>query len=256
MSNSPTRRVHSVARLAGRSLRLTLVSALVLALACSEAGKEPTAPAQPPAAVPPAGPPPSVVAISPSMGSTGGATRAMITGTGLKEGAVVQLGNAYARGRVARGDPQGTILYFEVPPHAAGTVDVVVTNPSGAADTLAGAYTFALPQSFDFNGTWSGFGNSGQDIPITFTIQDNVLISVSCDSYATLTFSTPLLVINGEFSYNQDGISVSGRIVSAGNAVGTINLDPCTDTDWIAEKVGVGATAATLSRSRGTARSH
>jgi hypothetical protein len=128
-------------------------------------------------------------------------------------------------------------MYLDTPAHVFGTVDVVVTNPDGQSGRLNGGYTYASPLTFDFNGTWSGYGNAGQDIPIRFTIQNNELIGVSCDTFATLTFSTPPLVTNGEFAFSRDdGVVVSGRIVSASGAVGTINLAPCTATRWGATK--------------------
>jgi hypothetical protein len=124
-------------------------------------------------------------------------------------------------------------MYLDSPAHAVGTVDVVVSNPGGQSGQLTGGYTYASPQTFDFNGNWSGFGNAGQDIPIRFTIQNNVLTSVSCDTFATLTFSPSPSVNNGEFSFSRDdGVGVTGKIVSVSTAVGTIDLAPCSATRW------------------------
>jgi hypothetical protein len=98
-----------------------------------------------------------------------------------------------------------------------------------------------LPQSFDFNGRWSGFGNNGQDYPITFTIQNNLLLTASCVGFtgypgATLTFSPPVPVTNGEFSFVGDGVKFSGRIVEASKSSGTIRLGPCASDAWTADK--------------------
>ena len=38
------------------------------------------------------------------------------------------------------------------------TADVVVTNPDGQTTTAAGAFTYAEPDGFDFNGSWIGSG--------------------------------------------------------------------------------------------------
>lgn len=93
------------------------------------------------------------------------------------------------------------------------------------------------PQSFDFNGSWSGFGTNGQDIPIRFTVQNDAVTSVSCDTFATLTFSPPRPVIDGAFSFSKgDGVAVSGAIVAESAAYGTINLAPCSDTTWTATR--------------------
>jgi hypothetical protein len=65
----------------------------------------------------------------------------------------------------------GTAIYFDAPAHPAGPVDVVVTNPGGRADTLAGAYTYAEPETFDFNGEWWGFEIGPEHNPISFTVR-------------------------------------------------------------------------------------
>jgi len=135
-------------------------------------------------------------------------------------------------------DEIGTVMYLDSRPHASGPVDVVVRSSRGEVATLPGGYVYAPPESFDFNGSWGGFGNAGQDIPILFTIEGDRLTSVSCDLDATLTFVPPLPVTNGEFSYSSaDGVAVSGRIVSATAAVGTINLAPCTATVFGVTKI-------------------
>jgi hypothetical protein len=160
-----------------------------------------------------------------------------ITGAGLQSGTRVTLDGVAVTGRFDPRDAPGTVLYLETPPHGAGTVDVVVTNPDGQSGRLTAGYTYAAPSSFDFNGNWSGYGTAGQDIPIEFTIESGLLLRVSCDTVVTLTFEPPLPVTNGEFSFSRDdGVTVSGRIVSASAAVGTLNLWPCTGTTWTAIK--------------------
>lgn len=178
-------------------------------------------------------PPASVTAVSPNTGSTGGSTPVTITGTGFQPGATVTLdGTVLERSNVYV--QNSTTIHFSTPAHAAGTVDVVVTNPGGQADRLTGGYTYASPESFDFNGDWTGGAGGEYDTAIRFTIQNNMLISVSCGNSGTLTFSPPPLVSKGEFSFvGNDGVGISGRIVSAVNAVGTINIAPCTSTMWL-----------------------
>jgi hypothetical protein len=213
---------------------------LAMTLGCDGDSRSPSAPS-PGASISsvaaPSDPPLSVMAVSPQVGSNGGHTSLTIAGAGIRPGATVTLGGATVEGRLDWRDPSGTIMYVESPAHPAGTVDVVVTNPDGKSGKLAAGYTYASPESFDFNGYWSGFGDAGQDIPIAFTIENNVLTSVSCDTYATLTFSPPLPVSRGGFSFSRDdGVAVAGGIVSASQAVGTIELAPCTATRWRAGK--------------------
>jgi hypothetical protein len=173
---------------------------------------------------------PSVAAVSPETGSTGGGTRLKITGTGFLPGATVAFGGAPVQARFDSRDHDGTVMYVETPPHDPGTVDVVVTNSGGQPGKLAGGYTYAPPEAFDFNGTWTGFGNAGEDIPLGFTIENNLLVSAWCDTLV-LTLPVPSSVNRGEFSVlTSDGIGISGRIVAASLAVGTMNFGPCAAT--------------------------
>jgi hypothetical protein len=62
-------------------------------------------------------------------------------------------------------------MYVNTPPQEAGVVDVSVANPGGQLVSAREGFSYRLPQSFDFNGTWSGFGDAGQDILLGFTIR-------------------------------------------------------------------------------------
>jgi hypothetical protein len=116
-------------------------------------------------------------------------------------------------------------------------VDVVVSGQDGRSVTLTDAYTYASPLTFDFNGDWAGIGETDQDGLVSFTIRDNLLLSVSCGPDVTLTFSPPRSVTNGEFSFvRDDGVGFSGRIVSASAATGTIKLGSCESNAWNARK--------------------
>lgn len=185
----------------------------------------------------------TVAFIFPNTGSTAGGTLLTITGTGFQAGTTVTLDGSAVRNAYVR---NSTTIHFSSPAHAAGTVDVVVTNPGGQADTLSGGYTYASPLSFDFNGNWEGTAGPELDTVMRFTVQNNALASVSCGTSGTLTFSPPPSVSNGEFSFfGNDGVGVSGRIVAASDAVGTINIAPCTATVWRATR-SQGAQGAAL----------
>jgi hypothetical protein len=189
------------------------------------------------------GPPPAVTAVEPNVGSTGGGAWIRLVGAGLLPDATLRIGDQRTTGRADHRDPPGTILYVEVPAHAAGTVDVTVVNRHGQAFVLPAAYSYVPPDALDFDGTWSGFGNAGQDIPLGIRIEHGVVVAVSCDT-VTVTLAHPPTVAHGEFSYaGADGVSVTGRIVSAAQAVGTMNLAPCGDTHWFAERQRSNAAA-------------
>ncbi len=178
-------------------------------------------------------PTPTVTAISPDIGTASGGTPIKITGAGLRPGVTVTFDGATVPARFDSRYTDRIFLY--TPAHAAGTVDVVVTNTGGQPGRLAAGYTFASPQSFDFNGTWAGYPIDGSDYLLRFTILQNELLSVSCDS-STIAFSDPVVITNGEFSFSRDGATMSGRIASGYQAVGTINVPPCNAPLWVAER--------------------
>jgi hypothetical protein len=177
---------------------------------------------------------PTVTAITPNTGSTRGEAWGTITGTQFQSGAMVMLGSGGVASTRVMSD--GTI-FFTTSASAAGSVDVTVTNPNGLSATLAGAFTFAPPETFDFNGDWMAYQGDGPPV-MQFTVRDNMLVRISCDG-AVLTLPSGSLVQKGEFSFlGDDGAAVSGRIVSPANAVGT---GPCNRSRWYANKSGGGA---------------
>ena len=196
----------------------------------------------------PTGLQPTVTSITPNTGSTRGEAWVVITGTQFQSGARVTLridGSPHWSGGVARASvmPDGTIS-LTTSASAAGRVDVTVTNAGGLSSTLAGAYTFAPPETFDSNGDWRGDNDddSKGNFVVQFTIRQNMLVSVSCHdindghSGAVLTLPSGSPVHNGEFSFlGDDGAAVSGRLVSPVEAKGTVNVGPCKNITWVAE---------------------
>ena len=86
-------------------------------------------------------PPParSVTSVSPASGRTSGGTSVTTAGTGFQSGATVTFGgNAAMNVTVV----SGTSISATTPPHAAGTVNVTVTNPNGQSATLVNGYTY------------------------------------------------------------------------------------------------------------------
>jgi IPT/TIG domain-containing protein/putative pyrroloquinoline-quinone binding quinoprotein len=77
--------------------------------------------------------------ISPRWGPTAGATAATILGSGFLGGASVSFGGASASS-VSVVSP--TKIDVATPPHAAGTFDVVITNPGGLSATLTNGFTY------------------------------------------------------------------------------------------------------------------
>jgi IPT/TIG domain len=185
----------------------------------------------PVAADPPSAP--AIAALSPDTGSTSGSTPLKISGSGFQPGAVVFLDGIAISAFVL----DSRTIYACTPPHDCGKVDVVVANPDALSAWMTNAYTYVSPRTFDFNGDWIGVAGSEHQMEVRFTVRDNVLVSVSCGPSEKVTFSPAPAVVHGEFSIvRHDGIGISARIVSASEAVGTINLEPCPYTNWIATR--------------------
>ncbi len=176
---------------------------------------------------------PRVTRISPNSGSTSGDTPVVIIGTGLQGGLTVTFGGVPA---AVRFDSRyRDMVFVQTPPHAAGTVDVVVTNIGDLRGRVDGGYTYTVQESFDFNGTWWGYPWDGSDLPVEFTIQNNELVRASCDT-SVVTLSPPVPVTDGAFSFSRDGSTMTGKIVSASRAVGAIKLAPCDAPHWEATR--------------------
>ena len=139
-------------------------------------------------------------------------------------------------------------IFLSMPAHAAGTVEVIVTDRWGQA--ARGEFTYASPATFDFNGDWEG---SAEAFPrewgtrLVLTIRDNIAVRVLClvcrdeicaiGSAPSLTLAPPPVVANGEFSFvGSGGVSITGQILSPDFASGSINMAPCGSRQWTAQK--------------------
>lgn len=88
----------------------------------------------------------TVSGISPNSGTTLGGTAVTITGMNFQTEAAVTIGGAPA----AVTAMSATSISAVTPAHAAGAVDVTVTNPDGTAATLASGFTYVAPASPSF----------------------------------------------------------------------------------------------------------
>jgi acid phosphatase len=87
-------------------------------------------------------PTPFVSSVTPNTGTTAGGTSITITGSGFTTGATVIMGGVPATNVNVSG---GTTITALTPAHAAGAVDVTVTNTNGLSSTLIGGFTYSLP---------------------------------------------------------------------------------------------------------------
>lgn len=87
-------------------------------------------------------PAPTITSIAPTTGSTAGGTVVTINGTGFLSSATVKVGATSATNVSV---PSSTSITATTPAHAAGKVDVVVTNSDSQSATRAQAFTYVLP---------------------------------------------------------------------------------------------------------------
>ena len=87
---------------------------------------------------------PTVTGVTPNSGTTAGGTSVFITGTGFCAGVTsIKFGTTPVTSANLLAD---TLFQVVSPAHAAGTVDVTVTNPAGtSATSSADQYTFTVP---------------------------------------------------------------------------------------------------------------
>ena len=92
------------------------------------------------ATAPPPAPAPTVTSVSPASGSTLGGTAVTISGSGFVSGASATFGGAALAAATV---VNATTITGTTGAHAAGAVDVVVTNPDAQTGTCAGCFTYA-----------------------------------------------------------------------------------------------------------------
>ena len=117
-------------------------------------------------------PAPTVTAINPTSGTSGGGTPVTITGTGFLAGATVTFGGTAATGVTV---VSSTSITATTPAHAAGAVNVVVTNTDAQSGTRTNGYTYT---------TSTGGG------PIAF-VQVNSATPAGLSTSVPVTFGLP-----------------------------------------------------------------
>ena len=150
----------------------------------------------------------TVSGISPSSGTASGGTSVKITGTGFLPGATVTFGGI-AGTNVA--EPDGSTITVTTPSHAAGTVNVVVTNGIAQSGTLTNAYTYTAAPS-------TGGGGGGGTIRF---VQVNSATPHPTSTSVAVTYSAAQTAGNlnvVEVGWNDTTSSVSTVTDSKGNS--------------------------------------
>ena len=187
-------------------------------------------------------PAPNILSVTPSIGSSGGGASILITGAGMLPGVRVAVGATDVAAFFGSNPDRISVI---TPSHAAGPVDIVVTNVDGQHAVAIGAYTFAAPESFDANGSWRGVSFAGDDDePFTFVVENGAVVSITCSTSGLVRLSPPASIVRGEFLFRRSGgVVVSGRILAPNEAVGAVNVDPvaharrpCVEAEWHATR--------------------
>ncbi len=188
-------------------------------------------------------PAPTVTGVNPASGPTTGGTSVTVSGTGFAAGATVTFGGTAATNVVVT---NSSTITATTPAHAAGTVDVVVTNSDDQSGGKLSAFTYTAPPSGetilladDFNdgslngakwlanSLFSGYTDSTVAVNETTTLAIGPLKQNSDGSHYNGIRSQAAFDFNG--AYSQVQIVQAPNAVTSADAFFTIglNVDNC-----------------------------
>ena len=145
---------------------------------------------------------PTVTGVNPTSGPTAGGTSITISGTGFAAGATVTVGGSAATGVIVN---NSTGITATTPAHAAGAVDVVVTNSSGQSGTKTSAFTYTAPAGGETVLLADDFNDASLN---TSKWLANNLFSGFTDSTVAISETTSLAI--GPIKQNTDGSHYNG----------------------------------------------
>ncbi len=134
--------------------------------------------------------PPSLYGASPGSGPASGGTPVTLQGAYFLPGVAVSFGGAPATALTLDSPSQLSVV---APAHAPGYVDIVVTNPDGQADTLAGFYRYVAAPSVASVAPASGPAAGGTSVTLTgagFDYTTNVQIGGATTDVTFLSATT------------------------------------------------------------------
>jgi hypothetical protein len=164
-------------------------------------------------------PAPTVTSVAPNSGPDTGGTSVTITGTNFDSGVTnVTFGGTAATGVTF---VNSTSITATTPAHAAGAVDVVVTNPDTQSGTLTTGYTYTGPIAH-----WTFDEGTGQTAADSIGTNDGTLGTTAGVDANDPTWAC----VTGGYALDFDG---TDDLVDAGSAATLDDLGPMTITGWI-----------------------
>ena len=166
-------------------------------------------------------------ALSPNQGSDTGGTPVTITGSGFVSGGslAVSFGGTAA---TAVTFVNATTITCTTPAHAAGTVDVVVTNGDGQPSTATNAFTYLGPADIAISGSAPATATNGGTFTYTTVVTNNgppaaagVTATITLPPNVTLSSATST---QGTCSGTTTITCSIGVLPAGGTATQTINL--------------------------------
>ena len=110
---------------------------------------------------------PTITNVQPTIGPMAGGTAASVGGNGFEAGATVTFGGVAATNVVV---VSGSTITLDTPAHAAGAIEVVVTNPGPISGSLTNGFTYlAAPPSITGIAPGNGISTGGTAVTITGT---------------------------------------------------------------------------------------
>ena len=110
-------------------------------------------------------PAPAVTSLSPSSGRASGGTAVTINGTGFQTGATASFGGS----ALTVTNVTATAITGTTTAHAAGAVDVIITNPDAQSATCTGCFTYVPPPTVSSVTPGSGQGSGGTSVTVNGT---------------------------------------------------------------------------------------
>ena len=191
---------------------------------------------------------PTVAGVTPAVGPMAGGTAVTITGTGFDGGATVTIGGVAATGVTV---VNATSITATTGAHAAGAVDVAVTNPDTQTGTLANGFTYQAPAPTVTNVTPAlGSTAGGTAVTITgtgFVAGATVTIGGVATTGVTVVSATSITATTGAHGAGAVDVVVTNPDTQTGMLTGGFTYEaapPVTYTRYFAE----GATAGSSTR--------